>query len=213
MDEMTCNELLALNRAGSTDENHELPNGLSIWTDGSCWNGKGGWAYVIIDRFGSPIFLDYGRVPEEEGKPVGIGRAELYAIYKALEHLRYGAIKLRREEKVYLFSDSSYAVNALSNWAYVWKERGWITSTGDKVANAKLVQGIMTYTEKLPVSYCKVKGHIGHVYNELADHYASIGRKVGDRNNKYEHKQPHDKTANKAHSEGDSFRRGRKNHD
>lgn len=138
-----------------SDEMDEYYEPLKIWTDGSCIVQEkiGGWA-IVSDKF------------EESGSKVETtnNEMELFAIYEAVK--KYGEY-----DSIIIYSDSQYAVNTLTNWAYKWKANGWRKKDGIK--NLKLIQDIFDIVEdneKIIIKH--VKGHDGDIMNEKADHLA-----------------------------------------
>lgn len=157
---------------------------VEIYTDGSCWpnpDGYGGWCFVL-------------RYPVEEGQipvrfPLEIltgseehtttNRMELTAIHQAVLHLRKktswpGNIQ---DVDIHLYTDSSYAKHALTDWALKWKESGWLNSLGEPVGNQDLIKDTLSGLTALrrrgmPVQFHKVKGHSGNPWNEMADKFA-----------------------------------------
>ena len=131
-------------------------NEIKIYTDGSCivQEKVGGWAIVSEDF--------------EEARPM-IGTTnnemELFAIYKAV--CKYGEY-----DSIIICSDSQYAINTLTNWAYKWKANGW-RKKGGKIKNLQLIQMIFEIVENNPnIKFVHVKGHNGDPMNERADKLA-----------------------------------------
>lgn len=141
------------------------PNSVVIYTDGSCIDQVGGWAYVIVDNATrKQIAYDYGRVPV---KRCTNNIAELYAIGKAIRSQPVGT-------KIQLFTDSKYSINSISVWVINWIKNGWITSKGEPVENKKLIEKVYKMSDN--VSFVHVKAHVGEPHNELADELANRGR-------------------------------------
>lgn len=130
-------------------------NEIAIYTDGSCivQEKVGGWSIVSKDF-------------EESGPMIGTtnNEMELYAIYKAVR--KYGEY-----DSITIYSDSQYAVNTLTTWAYKWKANGWRKKGGIK--NLQLIQMIFEIVENNDaIKFVHVKGHNGDPMNELADKLA-----------------------------------------
>lgn len=133
--------------------NFERP--LKVWTDGSCivQQKVGGWAIVSKDF-------------QESGPVIGTtnNEMELYAIYKAVK--KYGEY-----DSIEVYSDSQYAINTLTNWAYTWKANGWKKKGGIK--NLQLIQLIFEIVENNDdIHFHYVRGHNGDEMNEEADKLA-----------------------------------------
>ena len=77
------------------------------------------------------------------------------------------------ENTISIFSDSKYAIDCISTWAYSWKKNGW-TKKGGEIKNLELIQEahelFLKLKEKIEIIH--VKGHAGIEGNELADRMA-----------------------------------------
>ena len=153
--------------ADATPKAGHSPQDAVIWTDGSCIGnpGKGGWAYVITGRNGSPIAQR-----SSSSKQTTNGRMELVAIAEALEDAngQYGAIEIR--------SDSKYIVDAFNKgWLSGWQRNGWRTAAKQAVKHQdlwqRILQAIASHGAEVKVAW--VKAHAGHEGNELADRMAN----------------------------------------
>lgn len=143
---------------------------LRFYTDGACsGNGKedacGGWGVVAcLPR--KQIKISGGE------KATTNNRMELTAVLKAL--LWYTKQDLE-VDKIEIYSDSSYVVNAVNqNWLNFWKKNGFINSKGEEVKNKDLwlkFDDILNNLE-VYVEFIKVKGHSGVALNVVADKLA-----------------------------------------
>jgi ribonuclease HI len=134
-----------------------LPDKTIIYTDGSFCNNSCGYGVVIITSSGEKITA-YGKVPLSPTNNV----AELYAIYVALSMVK---------GDVLLYTDSMYAINALTSQIHGWIATGW-----KNVANADLLYAIYNVMSGRNIQYCYSPGHIGIELNEEADVLANLGR-------------------------------------
>lgn len=152
----------------------ELTLPLTIYTDGSSSrkDERGGWAFVavseevVVERYGS-----------RSGASVTNNTMELLAVLNALRFCR----SLPCDLPVRVLSDSQYVVNAVNVWMESWKRNGWLTSTGDPVANRRLLTAIddQVYACRMndrPVSLSWVRGHANVMGNERADELAKLAR-------------------------------------
>ncbi len=125
-------------------------NAVCIYTDGASSGNPG--------PSGIGILLRYGDHEKEISRYIGIATnniAELEAIKTGLLELKSSDIPVR------LFTDSSYAYGVLT---LGWKAR----------KNQKLIQSIRALISKFKdLKFIKVKGHTGHVENEMADRLAT----------------------------------------
>ena len=157
---------------------------LTIFTDGSCQDGVGGYAAIFIFPDNQVREL-YGHVPtSSEGYPDPVdvtctnNRAELYAIAAAVSHLEFLLEHIQLPPEVTIYSDSKISVQTFTSWLPGWKRAGWKTSTGKPVENQGLIKCIDTYLQRLPlkVDFEHVYGHAGNDWNERADKLAELGR-------------------------------------
>jgi len=130
---------------------------VTIYTDGACSGnpGIGGWSCVLIAN---------GKEKEIFGaeKDTTNNRMELTAIINGLK-------ALKGSQRVNLYSDSAYSLNAfLEGWIYNWQMNDWKTSSGP-VKNADLWKELIDLTKKHQVSFIKVKGHADNKYNNKCD--------------------------------------------
>ena len=131
---------------------------VEIYTDGACSGnpGPGGWAAVLVAG---------GREKEISGgeESTTNNRMELTAAIEALK-------KLNKPCTVRLYSDSAYLVNAfLQGWLITWKRNGWKNSTRQQVSNMDLWLDLDQLSSKHSITWCKVKGHSDHEFNNRCD--------------------------------------------
>ncbi len=131
---------------------------LEIYTDGSCKKnpGPGGWGAILVYR-GKEKELCGGEADTTNN------RMELTAVIRALEALREPC-------SVTLVSDSRYVCDGIGKgWAKSWKKRGWKKGDGSAALNPDLWDALLSLCETHEVTFCWVKGHAGHPYNERCD--------------------------------------------
>lgn len=134
---------------------------VSIYTDGACRGnpGPGGWGVVL--RFGDSEKHLYGF-----DKHTTNNRMELLAAIKSLQ-------ALKQKCQVIITTDSQYVQKGITEWMASWKRRGWKNSQNKPVKNQDLWQQLDAEVARHEVSWDWVKGHSGHVENELADQLAN----------------------------------------
>lgn len=139
---------------------------LHIYCDGACSGNPGpaGSGIVIYSNGSKPILI-YGAYVENGTNNI----AELNALHQALIIASQSGFK----EKIYIFSDSKYAIDCISTWAYSWKKNGW-SKKGGEIKNLELIIEAHNLYEKLKDNLVLeyVKGHAGIEGNELADRMA-----------------------------------------
>ena len=150
-----------------------------VFADGACSGnpGPGGWGVIIVTPRGEVTELG-GREPETTNN-----RMELTAVGKALRHLE------RTPGPVHIYTDSTYVIQGITQWAFGWSRRGWKTAEGGEVANAlywkRLMALVAERKQSLPedskVEWKYVRGHAGVPGNERVDEIAvafSKGRSI-----------------------------------
>lgn len=132
-----------------------------LYTDGACKGnpGPGGWGYLL--KCGENSIRDSG-----SEKDTTNNRMELMAVINGLS-------KLNRFCNVIISTDSQYVKNGMEEWIHNWKKNGWKSSNKKPVKNVDLWQQLDALVQKFNVSWEWVKGHSGHVENEIVDTLAS----------------------------------------
>lgn len=126
---------------------------MEIYTDGSCYPGPGGWAFVAMTE---PETVCFGRDFETTNN-----RMELWAIMKALE------FSLRNPElaPTTIYSDSTYCIGLCEKEFRRVKKNLDLTKILWKLIDQMQIK-------KIEFSFEWVRGHNGNYGNELADYYA-----------------------------------------
>jgi len=140
-----------------------LSDVIEAYTDGACRGnpGPGGWGVLL--RFNGHEKRLYGGEASTTNN-----RMELMAVIKALESLKKAC-------KVKITSDSQYVLKGITEWMENWKKRGWKTSAKKPVKNVDLWQRLDELRENHSVEWVWVKGHSGHIENDIADELANQG--------------------------------------
>lgn len=132
-----------------------------IFTDGACRGnpGPGGWGAL----------LRYGK---HEKKLSGAefdttnNRMELMAAIQALAAVSQTC-------SIELYTDSTYVQKGITEWMPVWKKRNWKKADNKPVKNADLWEQLDSEAKKHQIVWHWVKGHSGHIENELVDTLAN----------------------------------------
>lgn len=134
---------------------------VEAFTDGACRGnpGPGGWGVLL--RYDGKEKRLYGAEAMTTNN-----RMELMAAIVALE-------SLKRACPVRLTTDSRYVQQGISEWLPVWKRRGWKTADKKPVKNVDLWMRLDEAASRHQVQWHWVRGHAGHVENEIADALAN----------------------------------------
>jgi len=151
---------------GILDAHRRVPCCMEVYTDGAC-SGNG----TPAARGGIGVWFAKDS-PDNVSRPIRgpvhtNNVAELQAIEAALD-----ALAARGVTHATVYSDSMYAINALTLWAPKWAARGWRTAAGTPVANQELIAAILAKLAGsgfLGVTLAYVPGHAGVEGNEGAD--------------------------------------------
>lgn len=132
-----------------------------LYTDGACSGnpGPGGYGAILV----------YGKTEKElsggDGQTTN-NRMELMGAIVGLEALKEPC-------RVILTSDSRYLVDAIEKgWLASWQKRGWKKADGKPALNVDLWQRLQKQLDRHEVTFCWIRGHNGHPYNERCDRLA-----------------------------------------
>jgi len=139
------------------------PDTVHCWVDGSCLGnpGPGGYAgiKVLNGKKAKPILgFCATRTTNNE--------MELTAVLEMLRSLK------RPDLPAVIYSDSQYAVLALTQWLARWRANGWLNSDGQPVANRQLIEDIAEMAEARPATAPIILRHIPRAQNSEADRLA-----------------------------------------
>ncbi len=125
--------------------------------------------YSDGSSLGNPGPGGYGGILEYNGitKKYSGGEADTTNNRMELKAVIEGLKLLREPCDVKLVSDSKYVVQAINEWL-----DGWIKKGFTKVKNVDLWQEYITVSEHHNVKGEWVKGHAGHLQNEICDKMA-----------------------------------------
>lgn len=143
-----------------------------IFTDGSCSNNgkpgaKGGYGVHFPNKECEDVSekFELGNVTNN--------RAELYAIYVALDKLN----NLKFDNAI-IYTDSKYAIGCMINWYPKWKVNGFVTTGKKPIANNDIIIKIHEiYSKYDNIKILYVKGHkkdgtFMSIGNDMADKLA-----------------------------------------
>ena len=130
---------------------------IKIYTDGSAKGnpGKGGYGIVML-------FQEHRKEISQGFRLTTNNRMELLAVIIGLESIK------KLNEKVIVFSDSKYVVDAVEKrWVFSWEKTNF-----SKKKNPDLWIRFLKIYRKHRVSLTWVKGHANNVENERCDFLA-----------------------------------------
>ena len=135
---------------------------VEIFTDGACRGNPGPGAWAALLRY-------KGTVKEISGFETLTtnNRMEMMAAIKALE-------ALKRSSTIEIYTDSQYLKKGMEEWIIAWKQKGWINSKKDPVANSDLWKELDQLARVHQITWHWVKGHSGHPENERVDQLARV---------------------------------------
>lgn len=133
---------------------------VEIFTDGACQGnpGPGGWGVLL--RYGETVKTLSGAE-----KHTTNNRMELMAAIMGLE-------ALQRSCRVKMVTDSIYVKKGITEWLPKWRQKNWRTADNKPVKNQDLWERLSELVEKHHIEWEWVKGHSGHIENEMADELA-----------------------------------------
>jgi ribonuclease HI len=151
-------------------EDHDEPL-VRVWTDGSSSvrDRSGGWA--LIAQWEGMEAMRFGYSDSATNITM-----ELTAILRAFQFVRPAPGR-----RLVIATDSEYSIKALTQWMRQWRQNGWRSSAGRKVANLELlleVEQAMKHHRQngTAVTFNWVKGHSGVRMNEEVDKLAGDAR-------------------------------------
>lgn len=136
---------------------------VEVFTDGSSYQDRGGWAWVRPEGDTYTMRSGYGEDTTNQ-------RTELEAAMNAVtDHML---------TPITVVSDSAYVVNCFhQSWWVKWVANGWKNSGKKAVKNRDLWEPfIEAVMEHGAVEFRHVRGHAGELYNEVADYHAGKAR-------------------------------------
>ncbi len=134
---------------------------ILVYTDGACRGnpGPGGWGALLR-------YSDHEKMLSGAQMDTTNNRMELLAAIEALAAVKETCV-------IELYTDSQYVQKGITEWLPGWKKRRWKKADNKPVKNVDLWQALDMQTQRHQVSWHWVRGHSGHVENELVDALAN----------------------------------------
>lgn len=132
-----------------------------IFTDGACRGnpGPGGWGVLLR-------YQNHEKILSGAESHTTNNRMELMAAIQALTAMKEKCC-------IDLHTDSQYVQKGITEWIASWKKRGWKNSNRKLIKNLDLWQMLDEAVSRHKVHWTWIKGHSGHLENELADQIAN----------------------------------------
>jgi len=130
---------------------------ITVYTDGSCNLGFGGWGFLIVEEKLEVYAGEFNTTNN---------RMELTAAIEALEWT---------SGDIQIYTDSLYLQKGITCWIQNWKMTGW-----KKIKNTDLWQKLDQLVQNRNVVWTWVKAHNKSIHNERADRLANLGRCISE---------------------------------
>jgi ribonuclease HI len=147
---------------------------IIIFTDGSCIAGtdKCGYGIHFPNKEYEDISKKFNRLPQTSQ------RAELYAIYKAINKIS----KKDKNMDMHIFTDSEYSIKSITLWIKKWKQNNWKTANNKDVLNQDIIKNIDNIINEHigKIEFTHVRSHTNKkdyesIHNSIADSLAKNG--------------------------------------
>ena len=158
-------------------------NALNIYTDGSSFQHprKGGMGilYIYIDNLGNETRIEF---PVNGYHGATNNQMELNACVLALKNIPDFGEEVKYKH-IFIFTDSKYVVENVSNAMFVWPKTKWLKKDGAPVLNANLWKELHKQIHQIHkrVEIRKVKGHSTDLNNKRVDKLAKESAKKADK--------------------------------
>ena len=142
---------------------------IEAYCDGSVSAKRSGWGFVGL-RDGEVIH-------QHQSPSLKAGTNQQMELLAAKEACEW-AVQNRKVtsfelEPIIIYSDSAYVINCYNQkWWRMWEDNGWRNAKNEEVANKVLWVDLIEYFKMPFFDFRHIKGHSGHIYNELADKLA-----------------------------------------
>lgn len=138
-------------------------NKIIIYTDGSSKGnpGPGGWAAIISSEHGVASIQEMGGREKETTN----NKMEMVAAIEGLKNTPLNS-------EVEIHTDSEYLMKGATIWIKNWQQNNWRTKNKKDVLNKELWLALLEELKKRKVTWQKVLGHSGHLFNERCDQIA-----------------------------------------
>ena len=147
----------------------DMPYEVKIFTDGASDPNPGeAGSGIAVYEHNALSELWYG-IYQSMGTN---NTAELNGLYQAFLMAKE---KIAKGVTVAIYSDSTYAIQCITQWAKGWEAKGWVKSGGE-IKNLDLIKSMYAVYQEIEkeVVIHHVNGHVGIEGNELADRMSIV---------------------------------------
>ena len=138
---------------------------IHLFCDGSSLGnpGVGGYGVLILNASTLEVLELGGRKQYTTNNEM-----EMSALIAGLSVLSFTS-----ELPLYLYIDSQYVLNGITNWMYSWQKSGWIKKDNEPIKNLPLWKQLYSLIDPLKksgrVEFFHIYGHTGQKGNERVD--------------------------------------------
>ena len=141
---------------------------IELYCDGACKGnpGPGGYGYIVRVTPEKEDNCTTGLSGKGSAKETTNNQMELQGAIEGLKSIKekYGV-----DNNVIITTDSNYVVKGLSEWC-----KKWILSDFKGIKNSELWKELIKLSKEFKsINLVWVKGHAGHIYNEMCDKLAN----------------------------------------
>jgi len=130
-----------------------------IYADGACKGNPGAGGYGVVLKH------NMKEIKGAESNTTN-NKMELTAAIIGLRTLKEPC-------DVTLISDSNYLIQGMIKWVNLWMKKDWKTYGKMPVKNRELWEELVKLSKRHKIEWKWIKGHNGHVENEMADRLAN----------------------------------------
>ena len=147
---------------------------MYIYTDGAASNNGsddslGGYSVVLMDGLGHVLdCYSQTNIPN-----VTNNQMELTALLASV--VLYGHCS--KANVCYVYTDSNYAKNCITDWWFTWVNNGWKTSAGLPVKNQDLIKEYIKLAYRANSIFDAWKWNVKHI----SAHHGEFGNEIADK--------------------------------
>ena len=133
---------------------------VEVFTDGSHFKGICGFGVILL--FGDKV----KKIVSKTYTHSSVTRMEIKAIVHTLETIKPGF-------DIYIYSDNKGVIDTINKWVELWVKDGNINSKGNSGLWMRFLEA--KFKHQLggsDMSFCWIRSHTGHKYNEMVDKLA-----------------------------------------